>query len=82
MTLRVPLRGRKERKGSQAVRIFAEMCSVPPHRLPDPISNWNYLWTAINRSFDYEPGFAQKGGKYMTKMQLINLFVPSRNRTF
>lgn len=51
----------REKKGG---RTFAEVRSVPPHRLSNPISDWNYLWTGINRSFDYEPGFAQKGDKY------------------
>lgn len=70
----VPLRGREREKGSQAERTFAKMCSVPTHRLTDPISDWNYLWTGINRLFDYEPGWHKKVTN-MTKMQLMNFFV-------
>lgn len=62
------------KKGSQAERTFAKMCSVPTHRLTDPISDWNYLWTGINRLFDYEPGWHKKVTN-MTKMQLMNFFV-------
>lgn len=61
-------------KRSQELETFGEMCSVPPHRLSDPIFNWNYLWTGINRSFDYEPSWHKKETN-TTEMQLMNLFV-------
>lgn len=41
------------------------ICSNVQCSLSDPI--WDYFWTGINRSFDYEPGFAQKNVTNTTK---------------
>lgn len=61
----------------KALRTFGEIRNVPPHWLSDSISDWNYLWTGINRSFDYKPAWHKKETN-MTKIQLMNLFVMLR----
>lgn len=77
----VALRKESERKRERTAAKqweHLEKCVPPPNRLSESISNWNYLWAGINRSFYYEAGWHKKGTN-TTKMQLMNLFVTRRS---